>query len=82
MMSRECSEQVGRFMRREDEAWCEGFVEGWNAQACYWDGFNEITEDYEERIDELLSLLEATKKQLAAMTEGFNLLAKRVREGQ
>ena len=52
----------------KDEAWCEAFITAWNAQACARAGMAE-------RIEELEALLEETIRQLAEMTESFNMLA-------
>ena len=54
--------------RLKDEAWCEAFITAWNAQACARAGMAE-------RIEELEALLEETIRQLAEMTESFNMLA-------
>lgn len=58
--------------RLKDEAWCEAFITAWNAQACAKAGMAE-------RIEELEALLEETIRQLAEMTEGFNMLADMMR---
>ena len=65
MVGRECSEMVGRLTKREDEAWCDGFMEAHNAQACAADGLRIVIEELEEEIDEL--------------TEAFNALADMMR---
>ena len=72
VVSRECSELVGRFVRREDEVWCEGFMEAWNIQAC---GKAATI----ERIEQLEATLDETLKALAEMTEAFNALADMMR---
>ena len=54
--------------RLKDEAWCDGFITAWNVQACAMAGMAE-------RIEELEALLEETIRQLAEMTESFNMLA-------
>ena len=59
-VSRECSELVGRFVRREDDAWCEGFITAWNVQAC-----GKAAEI--ERIEQLEATLEETIRALADM---------------
>lgn len=81
-ISRECSEMVGRLTKREDEAWCDGFVEGWNANVCTVDGLLALIEEHEERMAFLAAKLEDALAQLAEMTEGFNLLADRMRDGR
>ena len=58
--------------RLKDEAWCDGFLTAWNVQACARAGMSE-------RIEELEALLEETIRQLAEMTEGFNMLADMMR---
>jgi len=58
--------------RVKDEAWCAGFIEAWNAQACANAGMAEGIEELEEKLD-------ATIKALAEMTEGFNMLADMMR---
>jgi hypothetical protein len=75
MNSKECANEVGRFTKYEDEAWCEGFLEAWNAQAA-------LKAETQERIEELQTLLEETLKQLASMDASFKLLADMVREGR
>jgi len=75
VQSKECANEVGRFLKHEDEAWCEGFLEAWNAQAA-------LKAETQERIEELQTLLEETLKQLASMDASFKLLADMVREGR
>ena len=58
--------------RVKDEAWCDGFMEAWNAQAC--NGAATI-----ERIEQLEATLDETIKALAEMTEAFNALADMMR---
>ena len=70
--SKECSVSVGRFTKCEDEAWCDGFMEAWNVQAC--NGAATI-----ERIERLEATLDETIKALAEMTEAFNALADMMR---
>lgn len=56
----------------KDETWCEAFITAWNVQACAKAGMTE-------RIEELEALLEETIRQLAEMTESFNVLAEMMR---
>lgn len=82
MMSKECSEMVGRFKKHDDDAWCDGFIEAWNAHAAAVDGLLALIEEHEERMAALAAKLEDALAQLAEMTEGFNLLADRMRDGR
>ena len=82
MNAKECSEAVGRFVKREDEAWCDGFIEGWNANVCTVDGLLAMIEEHERRMASLASKLEDALAQLAEMTKGFDELADRMREGR
>lgn len=58
--------------RMKEETWCEAFITAWNVQACARAGMAE-------RIEELEALLEETIRQLAEMTESFNMLADMMR---
>ena len=82
MMSKECSEMVGRFKKHEDAAWCDGFIEAWNAHAAAVDGLLALIEEHEERMASLASKLDDALAQLAEMTKGFDELADRMREGR
>ena len=55
-------------IRFKDDAWCDGFIEAWNAQACANAGIAETVEQLEEKLDE-------TIKALVKMTESFDMLA-------
>lgn len=69
--SRECSETVGRFAKREDAEWCKGFLKAWNVQA----GMKSAAV---ERIEELEATLEDAIKSLAEMEQAFNALAEMI----
>lgn len=81
-MSRECSEQVGRFMRREDEAWCDGFIEAHNASACAVDGLRLVIDELEDHIDMLTLELDAARKKIAVLTKVSDMLVEITREGR
>ena len=72
---------VGRFVKREDDAWCDDFIMTWNTQAYANKCLVETIEDLEERIDELLYELDRKDRKLARLAKSFNMLADRMREG-
>ena len=75
MVGKECSEMVGRLTKREDEAWCDGFLEAHNAQACAADGLRIIIGELEDEVEELTKALDAAKVKLAEMSQAFDALA-------
>lgn len=79
MMSKECSEMVGRFEKHEDEEWCDGFMVAHNAQACAADGLRIIIGQLEDEIDYLTEALDAAKSKLAEMSAAFDSLADMMR---
>lgn len=81
-ISRECSEMVGRLTKREDDAWCDGFIEAHNASACAVDGLRLVIDELEDHIDVLTLELDAAKKKIAVLTKGFDMLAEMTREGR